>query len=396
MSEVGQTQAWARWKALEAAPQLVREAATSQEPELRLQQRLRKRFDADVVRDALQLADLRQRATARFTRGEEMWFDSVGLQQATAEIVAQHKATRFEGPVQDLCCGIGGDALALARRGPVLAVDRDPGRGLCCSWNARLHGVTEQLRVLVADVEQLEVRTDLVHIDPDQRARPGGRRTSRIQDAVPGKEFLDALQKRVAGGAIKLSPAANFLGYFPDCEVELVSLKGECKQAVVWFGDLAGARPEDQRQLFRATVLPDAATISGHPLTSPLRVEPPGEYLFDPDPAVVRAGLVDVLAETYGLWRLDESEEYLGGCEPMKTPFARCFRIEAVTLQRTRAIREAARVADFGPVEIKCRHVPVDADAMRKKLKLGGNEAGVILVARIDGRTRAVVARRCD
>ena len=396
MWEGNQGDAWSRWQALQSVPELLEEVSASTESELRLQQQLRRRFDAALVRDALQLVDSRRRASVRFTRGEEMWFDSVGLQQATSEAVATHKADRFEGLVQDLCCGIGGDALALARRGPVIAVDRDPGRALCCRWNAQIYQAAERLQVLVGDVREVCVKTDLVHVDPDQRVGPGGRRSHRVQDAMPGMDFLEALQKEMAGGAIKLSPAANFLGRFPDCEIELVSLKGECKQAIVWFGDLATARPQDQRQLFRATVLPDVATLSGHPLTSPLRVEAPGDYLFDPDPAVVRAGLVDVLAEAHGLWRLDESEENLGGSERIETPFARCFQIEAVTPQRIPAIREAARAANLGPLEIKCRHVPIDAEAMRKKLKLDGSEAGVILVVRIDGRTRAVVARRSD
>ena len=73
---------------------------------------------------------------------------------------------------------------------------------------------------------------------------------------------------------------------------------------------------------------------------------------------------------------------------------AQCFRVEQVTNNRVRAIRDAARAAGFGPVEIKCRHVRVDAERLRRKLRLDGDRPGVILVARIDGRTRAVIAQR--
>src|SRR5829696_7613916 len=67
------------------------------------------------VAAALRIAGCRLRARAKFTRADRMWLDAVGLEQATAEPVARHKARRFErSRVADLCSGIGGDTLALA------------------------------------------------------------------------------------------------------------------------------------------------------------------------------------------------------------------------------------------------------------------------------------------
>lgn len=384
---------WGAWLALREVPELVAAILSSDESALRLQGQLRAQYEPQLVRLALQLVDCRKRAAARFERSESMWFDRVGLEQASSEIVSRHKARRFEGPTWDLCCGVGGDALALGERGLVIAIDCDAARAQCCRWNAQTYGVDGNVAVVVADVGKLGPLDGLVHIDPDQRA--GGRKRShRIEDSEPGRGYLEELIGRVEGGAIKLSPAANFLGKFMGCEIELISVQRECKQAVIWFGGLAGELPPGQANLFRTTVLPDGATLSGHPLGVPFRLEPIGEFLFDPDPSVVRAGLVDVLAEEQGWWRLDDREEYLSGKSPAECPMAQCFRVVSVTTNRVKAIREAARSAGFGPVEIKCRHVPVDADKLRKKLKLDGDRPGVILVARIGGRTRAVIAER--
>ncbi|MBQ16544.1 MAG: hypothetical protein CMJ65_05415 [Planctomycetaceae bacterium] len=381
------------WQALREVPELVAAILSSDAPALRLQQQLRAKYEPRLVRLALQLVDSRKRASARFERSESMWFDRVGLEQASSEIVSRHKARRFEGLTWDLCCGIGGDALALGERGLVIAVDCDAARAQCCRWNAQTYDVGRNVAVIVADVGKLESFDGLVHIDPDQRAG-GAKRSHRIEDSEPGRGYLEELVSKGRGGAIKLSPAANFLGKFMGCEIELISVHRECKQAVIWFGELAGELPAGQANLFRTTVLPDGATLSGHPLGTPFRQEPIGEFLFDPDPSVVRAGLVDVLAEEQGWWRLDDREEYLSGNSPADCPMARCFRVESVTTNRVKAIREAARSAGFGPVEIKCRHVPVDADKLRRKLKLDGDRPGVILVARIGGRTRAVIAER--
>ena len=382
-----------QWLRLRESPDLFEALGSATGSELGLQERLRRTYDADVVRAALSLRDARLRAKGRFSRADEMWFGRVGLEQASGELVALHKATRFDGRCWDLCSGIGGDALALGTDADVVAVDRDASKALCCRWNCEAYGVAGRVEVVVADVERLGRMGGLVHIDPDQR--PGGaRRSHRIEDAEPGRAFLESLMRTAAGGAVKLSPAANFLGKFAGCEVELVSVGRECKQAVIWFGELAGPPPPGQPQLFRATSLPTGETLAGHPLAVLFRMAPVGAFVVDPDPSVVRAGLVDVLADRVDGWRLDEREEYVSSDRPATTSLAQSFRVLSVTAYRIPLVREAARGLDFGPVEIKCRHVPVDASALRKKLKLTGSRPGVIVVAKVDGKTRAVLAER--
>ena len=129
----------------------------------------------------------------------------------------------------------------------------------------------------------------------------------RVEDYVPGLDYLQRLTRTGRGGAIKLSPAANFGGKFRDVEVELVSLHGECKEATIWFGELRGTAS------WRATILPTGETITGEPLDFTANISAPLQYVFDPDPAVVRAGLVDAVAVQLGLNRLDPAEEYLTG-----------------------------------------------------------------------------------
>ena len=232
---------WDRWLGLRATPEILEAVAEGGQAELGLQNKLRKQFHEDLVRLAFQLTDNRKRAAGRFHHHENMWFDRVGLEQASSEAVSSHKALRFEeGVTWDLCCGVGGDALALATRSDVVAVDRDPARALCARWNTELYGVGSRVTVVVADVLRMNKFRGLVHVDPDQRA--GGHiRSHRIEDAVPGRDYLDALTVHAEGGAIKLSPAANFLGKFAGCEIELISVGRECKQAVVWVGGLAGS-----------------------------------------------------------------------------------------------------------------------------------------------------------
>ena len=131
--------------------------------ELSLQRQLRQEFDDDVVRAALTLCELRKKAETKFSRAAAMWFDRVGLEQATTEAVARHKARRFSGGVWDLCCGIGSDAAALGARATVIAVDNNPAACLCANWNAEAYSASESVMSICADVRTLDLANQIVH-----------------------------------------------------------------------------------------------------------------------------------------------------------------------------------------------------------------------------------------
>lgn len=371
---------------LRETPALLAEVAASTEPELALQTRLRKEYPDELVRAAINLHELRRRGTVKFSRAEDMWFDRVGLEQATSETVARHKAERFSGEVDDLCCGIGGDAIALGERCRVVAADARRSAVLMTTWNAEVCGVARNVSTRAAHVEEDPGAAPLVHIDPDRRRGAG--RSVRIEDYRPDLPFLRRLMETREGGAIKLSPAANFGGKFDACEIELVSLHGECKEATVWFGSLAGVHP------YRATVLPAGVSLAADPLCERAVVGPVKGFVYDPDPAIVRSGLVDVLATSLALDRLDPDEEYLTGDVLVCSPFVQAFAVLAEVPNNAKRIRRTVEEARFGQVEIKARHLPIDADAVRRKLPLRGKDAGVLVFARVAGRARVVICRR--
>lgn len=254
-------------------------------------------------------------------------------------------------------------------------------------WNAAAHGVSGRVTAVCTDIAEVASRDGLLHIDPDRR--PGaGRRVRRIEDCEPGLPVLHQLFSEFPGGAIKLSPASNFGGKFSDCEVELVSLDGECREATIWFGDLAGDAP------FRATALPSGETLAAEPLSAWTNVGELGSWIYDLDPAVVRSGLVDVLAERLELKRLDDTEEYLTGDSLVDSPFVRPFEVLENLPNNDRDVRRAFGRYKFGEAEIKCRHVPIQAEVVRRKLPMEGQGVGTLIYTRQAGRTKVVLCRR--
>src|SRR5687767_1462937 len=98
--------------ALAAAVELRPTAATL----LAAHQRLRKQFSDELVKAALETALLRQKAAAKFSRADLMYFTREALEQSSGEVIARYRAGRFGGvgQVGDFCCGIGGDLIGLA------------------------------------------------------------------------------------------------------------------------------------------------------------------------------------------------------------------------------------------------------------------------------------------
>jgi SAM-dependent methyltransferase len=362
--------------------------------------RWRKAAPADDVAAAMRLVAARRRGRAKFADADAMWLHPTGVEQATAAAVARHKARRFAGAavVADLCCGVGGDARELARvaGGFVLAVDRDAGMARRTRWNAAAAGVAGRLLAVRADAARAPLPGGaLLHVDPDRRARPGGRRARLVDDYAPGLGALRRLMEVAPGGAIKLGPASDFAASFdrPGLEVELISLDGECKEATVWFGALAG--PDASR---RATVLPAVASWTDRdgPRDAPGRTAPAGAFLFDPDPALSRSGLLDGFAATHGLARLAPGLNLLSGPAPLASPFGRAFAVEqALPLDRKR-LRRLVHDRGLGPLEIKVFGLEVRPEAIRRELGPPGDRPATLILVGGPGAARAFLARRLD
>jgi hypothetical protein len=375
---------------LRATPEIFAAIERASAAELQSQRLLRAEFSDDLVRAALAVHDARLKAAGRLPSARQLWLTRTGLEQSTAWPIALHKARRFAGcaAITDLCCGVGIDAAALAGQAPVQAIDLSDAMVQRAEWNGELLGAAARVAGTVADATAQNWSGMVVHADPDRRAGRD-RPVKRLEQYQPGLDWMQQLTQSAAAGALKISPAANFQQKFPGCEIELVSLEGECREATVWFGAFAGNAP------FRATLLPSGETIAASPLAAwaPLAVHA-DVFLLDPDPSIVRAGLIDVLAEKHSLQRLDSEEEYLTSAEIPQTGFISAFRVHAVLGANPRDLRKYLREHPASEYEILCRRIPTDADALRRQLPLGDGPPAAIIICRIAGRARTVVASR--
>ena len=344
--------------------------------------RLRGRFPAELVAAALAQHELRARAAAKFALASRMWFTREGLEQASTEPLARHRAGRYAGfdRVADLCCGIGGDLCALAPGRDAVAVDLDPVHPRMARENARVHGAGE-VGALRADVRDLRLpRSLVVFVDPARRA--GGRRLP-APGSRPPLSWCLGLGDQVAGVGIKTAPGLPLGLVPPGWEVELLADRRELKEAVLWSPALATTAR-------RATVFPGPSTLVTRP-GPPVRCAQPGAFLLDPSPAVTRAGLVEELARDLGAWKLDPRIAFLSADEPLATPFGRLLRVDASLPWSLKTLRQVLRERGVGTVEVRKRGSAVDVADLTGRLRLRGHDRAVVVLTRVADRPWALV-----
>ncbi len=353
------------------------------ETELRVSALLRRDYPAELVTAALGQHELRRRAQGKFTRAQRMFFTRAGLEQATSEVIARHRARRFEGAarVADLCCGIGGDLLALGGQREVVAVDRDPLHLRMATLNADAYGMADGVTAVHGDVRDVDLNgMDAVFIDPARRA--GGHRM-RAGDCEPPLSWSTSLVDRVAAVGIKAAPGIAHEEVPAGWEVEFIADRRELKEAALWSPALAAGTS-------RATILPEGHVLLPLP-GDEVEHRDPGAFLLDPNPAVTRAGLVEDLARGLGAWKIDPRIAFLSSDEPLRTPFARTLGVLDSGPWDQKALTPRLRALDIGSVDIRRRGLAGDVEDLHRQLKLRGTRRATLVMTLVNDRPWALI-----
>jgi len=382
-----------RWLLTDDGQQLLARATEAPEDdELKAQSQLRRvatgsdEERAAHVAAALGQVTLRRKAAAKL--GDDavrMYFTPDGLEQATRATVAAHRAARLAaasaGSVLDLGCGIGGDLMAFARAGITSAgVDLDPLRIEMARANLAALGLPGA--VSVADATTVDTSPfDAAYVDPARRTGRG--RTFSVDDWTPPWAFVEQLLRRDA--CVKAAPGIPHTRIPDGVEAEWVSDSGDVKEAALWSGRLATTRRR--------------ATVIGHGGLATITDEDDpggetcdiGEFLYEPDGAVIRAGLVTAVAAGVKGGLVDDHIAYVTSDESFRTPFARGYRVIETLPYREKALRAALRERNVGSLTIKKRGVDVVPDELRKRLSLTGDEAATIVLTRARGHGIALL-----
>ncbi|WP_158865556.1 THUMP-like domain-containing protein [Leifsonia sp. AG29] len=349
-----------------------------------------------LVAAVLTQSKLRRKGAAKFGDfASRMLFTEAGLEQATRLPVAARHAGRFRSAgltrVADLGCGIGGDALALAALElEVTAVEADEVTAAIAAFNLAPFptATVEHMRAEEVDLRAI----DGVFLDPARRSA-GHTNTERLTDPDDYTPSLGFAYELATGRSVglKLGPGFDRDLIPSTAEAQWVSVDGQTVELGLWFGALT--RPG----IHRAALV--VRGDSAHELTAEsdsedAEIGPLGEYLYEPDGAVIRARLIGDLARSIGGWMLSDRIAYITADRPVETPFAAGFRILEPLPYAEKDLKRALRQRGIGTLEIKKRGVDVDPATLRKRLALDGDRPATLILTRVAGRHTALLAER--
>lgn len=401
-------------------------------------------FAPEVVSEALTQSRLRTAGAEKFGEfASRMLFTQAGLEQATRMQVSAVHAQRFVDAgitsVADLGCGIGADSMALAGLGlSVVAVERDHTTAAVATVNLMPF---PNAQVVAGDAQAIDWdtvpggRPHSLWLDPARRTddRPRAASSQRIFDPEAFSPPLSFVQELAATGipmGVKMGPGMPHSAIPANCEAQWVSHRGDVVEVVLWFNALA--RPGVRRaalvlhddatrhELTSATEFPDLGEEPDHGDSPPTSEEhgasgadgqdhlhqvTPGCVLWEPDGAVIRAGLVQEVGQRLGARLIHPRIAYLvgpadgelvsgAGGTASSWGFARGYRIREVLPHTVKMLKTWVKANRVGTLEIKKRGTDVTPEQLRKQLKPSGPNRATLIVTRMatpEGERRVVL-----
>jgi hypothetical protein len=333
--------------------------------------RVGREFGEELARWAFEQWRLRERAKAKFARAEEMLFDRDGLEMASSEPLAELHVQRYPQGIRmaDLTVGIGADLIAIARNGPAIGYEIDPTRAAMAQHNLAVHGLEAEIRI--QNCKEGDWDFDYAFADPSRRVQ--GKRTPDPTEFSPRPDELIKKMWDLTLGGIKLSPM------LPDAFLEslggerwFLSHRRECREVMILIG-----KEHQFSDGSRSRGSWAAKTGFGPPLVggsdSPDTVESPFEFLFEADPAPIRAHALGDLCSQLAAVPVGESNGYLTAhffnAESLAASWVRAYRVTTSGHADEKRLRKALRELESGIAAVKTRGVREDPAVWMKKLE---------------------------
>jgi SAM-dependent methyltransferase len=360
--------------------------------------RLRAEVGVQLAGPAWGIARQREKARPVFgADADRLLFTGDTLEQAGRPVLADRRAGRLLAggvdSVADLGCAAGTDTLALARAGAsVVAVDRDPVARELTAANAAAVGVGDRVQVVDADVVDLVAAATegrvagcaAAVLDPARRA--GGRRLLDPDRWSPPWPTVLALLDRVPRCVVKVAPGLDHDRQPAGVEAEWVSVGGSIVEALLWGRGLSTTRRRATLVRGEAVVELTAADDPG-----PAPVAPVRGWLHEPDPAVIRSGLVSVVAADLGATLVDPTIAYLTSDSPAGSPWVSSYPVTDVLPFNLKKLKALLRGRDVGRVVVKKRGSPIEPETLARQLRGPGSGTAVVVVTRVAGAPTVLV-----
>ncbi|HJD77136.1 MAG TPA: class I SAM-dependent methyltransferase [Bacteroides reticulotermitis] len=325
----------------------------------------------------------------------------LSLEQCSSEITARYKARLLKGEsLADLTGGFGIDCAFLAQGFQAVAyVERQEELCRIAAHNFPLLGLN-QIQVYNEDgVEYLRKMAPVacLFLDPARRNEQGGK-TVAISDCEPNvAELEELLLSKARRVMIKLSPMLDLtlaLKELPHAqEVHIISVHNECKELLILLGSTPTAEipvhcvnfttQGEQTFVFSREEERDSSC----PCTDRI-----GQYLFEPNASLLKAGAYRLLTSRYPIQKLHPNSHLYTSDKPVEAFPGRTFR---VTGQGTFNKKEMkAILGGLTQANLSVRNFPASVAELRKRIKLGEGGSTYLFATTLNNDQKILI--RCE
>ena len=337
----------------------------------------------------------------------------VSLEQCSSSQTADYKASLIIGnSFADLSGGFGVDTVALARKfGKGWYVE--PQKELCDLFqhNCKVLDINNVNIVNGTMEENLAAiePVDTIYLDPSRRDTHG-RRVVSLADCTPNLlEWKSALLAKCNTLMVKLSPMIDIFQTLRDLSetvaVHVVAVEGECKE-VVFLLKTEDVTVDDTRRdvpWHISTTDPTIiavdinknnntrvqSTLETERTTPPCIATELGAYLYEPNAAVMKAGIFNALPQQFQVAKLAKNTNLFTANELHEDFPGRVFRIEAVHEFHPR--KTAKELSHLANASIAVRNFPLSAEELRKTLKIKNGNACYLFGCTLSGGMKCVI-----
>ena len=352
------------------------------------------------------LADLRiqSRAKLKFPRASQMQFTKEGLKQASSKWLAEYRTLKMKQNlstiknVLEIGSGIGGDTIAQGLRWNVITIEKDLPLLQVLKHNLEVYHLLDKIEIIEADIleiiHQTWFREKLAHVDAiifDPSRKSNSSAASEVEEYEPSLSLIPDLLQISPNVVVKLASAIDISSAKFDCDVEVVSYKGSVKETMLWFGKF---KLSDQKNVI-ATKLPEKISLVKQASVGIPAISLPKKYLFEPDPAFIKAQVLNDIASEYNLTLLNENIAYLTGDTKVITPVMKCYQYISHCDLNFEKINRLLKQYQIGQLDYKSRGVKIDLKTVHKSIEYHGKGQGILIFTLISKKPSIILCKYC-
>jgi len=355
--------------------------------------------------EGITAAELATQITAKKKSEKKLptWFNTQGIyyppvlsiEQTSSEITAKYKSKLGKGnTLIDITGGFGIDSYYFSKKvKAVTHCEINPELSAIAKHNAQaLHIANIEFKAEdgIAYLQISDASFDTIYVDPARRAEKG--KVFMLKDCTPDiASNLDALLEKSSRIIVKTAPLLDISAGLSELkqvsEIHIVSVKNECKE-LLWIIDKAY---NDDTRIIAVTLnngiekdfsFYRSASNGSIQFIDHLNT---GDYLYEPDAALLKSGAFNLIGTTYNLLKLHPQTQLFSSTIVNQDFPGRIFKIEVILT--TAALKKQENLKG----NVIVRNYPAKPEDLVKKYKIKADQNQFLIFTKVGNGENIVV-----